>query len=966
LAGRIQLRRRGRGSGRHGLLVERDLELSVLDQRLAAACEGAGSVVVIEAPAGKGKSRLLTIAGDMAREAGMRVLGGHGSELERDFPFGVAIQLFEPRWISAGPEERAALSQGPARWAAELLAGIPADPAELPDDQGYSVIHGLFWLACNLVARPDGDVPPVPLAMLVDDLQWADRPSLRYLAYLADRTGDLPLLLVVTVRQGEEATDQRALMSLRDAADDSLLRPDSLSDEGVAAIVLSQLPDADPSFCEACARVTGGNPFLLVELIDQVRADASRPNAATARRLAEMAPESVLNAVVARLGAMPESSRAVASAVAVLGDGTPLAQVATFTGLDLEAASRAADLLAAVHLFHPGAPLSFVHPLTASAVRTSMSPLHRGEAHRRAAAILHDQGASDEAVAAHLLVAPPASDRSAVEVLRSAARKAVASGDAESAVRMLRRALAEQPPAEVHPAVLGELGEAELSAGLPEAGERIEAAIGATDDPARRGQLSLAHAKALYSDGRYRDAADTLSVSMRESNGDDPALADEVEAAYTAAASLVPELAEDALRRGERLLLRAAETPTGAQRAALAHVAMQAALRGQDRTSVTSLAELAWGEGLLLDTDSADGLSWPLLTGALLFVDELERDLEICDDALAAARRSDSPAAYATATYCRAWPLYEQGRILDAAADAQAALDARPAGCRTYVRTAYGALACCHIQRGELAHAETALTFIGHPQVESSIHLLFLLDVRAQLRLAQLRPDVALNDALDAGRRLQEDYGISSPGAVAWRSTAALAHLALGERTRAHELAAEELELARAAGITRVMIRDLRVLGLAERGKRGLELLAEAVALTDASPPRLEQIHALIDLGSALRRANRRADARAPLRKALDLSHRGGAAAAAARAQSELSATGARPRRAVLSGAESLTPRELRVGELAAKGLTTKAIAELLFVTPKTVEYHLRHVYQKLGISSRAQISGALGNGDSA
>src|SRR5262249_33242479 len=146
--------------------------------------------------------------------------------------------------------------------------------------------------------------------------------------------------------QGEEPTDERALMALRDATDDSLLRPESLSEDGVAAIVRAQLPDADPSFCEACARVTGGNAFLLVELIDQVRADGPRPNAATAERLAEMAPESVLNAVVARLGAMPEASRAVASAVAVLGDGAPLAQVATFTGLDLDAASRAADLLA--------------------------------------------------------------------------------------------------------------------------------------------------------------------------------------------------------------------------------------------------------------------------------------------------------------------------------------------------------------------------------------------------------------------------------------------------------------------------------------------------------------------------------------------------------------------------------------------------------------------------------------------
>ena len=469
----------------------------------------------------------------------------------------------------------------------------------------------------------------------------------------------------------------------------------------MAAIVLSQLPDADPSFCEACARVTGGDPFLLVELIDQVRSDGSRPNAVTARRLAELAPESVLNAVVARLGAMSEASRTVASAVAVLGDGAPLAQVATFTGLDLDAASRAADLLAAVHLFHPGTPLSFVHPLTASAVRTSMSPLHRAEAHRRAAAILSDQGASDEAIAAHLLVAPPASDPSAVEVLRSAARKAVASGDAESAVRMLGARLPSSPrPRSIRRPRRARRGGAVCRAAAGRGAHR------GSDRSDRRpracGQLSLARARALYSDGRYRDAAETLAMSMSETNGDDPALADELEAAYTAAASLVPELAEEALLRAQRLLPRADETPTGAQRAALAHVAMQAALRGQDRASVTSLAELAWGEGALLDADAADGLSWPLLTGALLFVDELERDLEICDDALVAARRLDSPAAYATASYCRAWPLYEHGRILDAAADAQAALDARPSGCRTYVRTAYGALACCHIHRGEL------------------------------------------------------------------------------------------------------------------------------------------------------------------------------------------------------------------------------------------------------------------------
>jgi DNA-binding NarL/FixJ family response regulator len=933
----------------------------VLESRLAAARAGSGAVIVLDAPAGSGKSRLLTIAGDMAREAGMQVFGAHGSELERDFPFGIALQLFEPRWIAAAPEERAMLGAGPARWAVELLSGTTSDPAQLPGDQGFSVIHGLFWLACNLISPPGSEASGAPAVMLVDDLHLADRPSLRFLAYLADRVGGLALVLIAAVRQGEPSTDEPTIMALRAAAEDSLLRPGSLSDEGVAQIVLSSLPDAEPEFCEACARVTSGNPFLLVELLGQVRSDGAQPDAVTAQRLADLAPESVLNAVVGRFAAMPEDVRAVACAVAVLGDGAPLRQVAALAQLDLGAASRAADMLATLHLFLPGAPISFVHPLTAAAVLTSMSPLERAELHRRAATILRGEGSADEPVAAHLLASPPARDPVAVEVLRSAARKALASGAAESAVRLLDRALAEQPQPEVYPAVLGELGQAELAAGLPRAAERIEAAIGMMADPRRRAELSLARLEALYADGRYHDAALAVSASIDEVDGHDPALAGELEAAYTAAASLVTELRDDAVRCGPRLLARAGDHPTRRQRAAIAHLAMLASLRGDDRASVVALAERAWDDGALLDDYTPEGLSWPLLTGALLFVDELERDLELCNAALAAARRLESPAAYASASYCRAWALYEQGRLDEAAADARAALDARPAGCRSYVRTAYGAIALCQLQGGRLELAESALTLIEQPQAEEPIHRPFLLDARAQLRLAQLRPADALADATEAGRQLQSEHAVASPGAVAWRSTAALAHLALGQRVRARELASEELELARRSEIGRVVIRDLRVLGLAERGARGLELLAEAVATADATPPRLEQISALIDFGAALRRSNRRADARAPLRRALDLSHRGGATALAARAQAELTATGARPRRALLSGAGALTPRERRVGELAAKGLTTRAIAELLFVTPKTVEFHLRHVYQKLGIGSRSEIGGALG-----
>src|SRR5450755_4570763 len=165
----------------------------------------------------------------------------------------------------------------------------------------------------------------------------------------------------------------------------------------------------------------------------------------------------------------------------------------------------------------------------------------------------------------------------------------------------------------------------------------------------------------------------------------------------------------------------------------------------------------------------------------------------------------------------------------------------------------------------------------------------------------------------------------------------------LGEAGNAIEMAAEELELARTAEITRVVVRALRVLGLAERRDAGIDLLAEAVSIGERSPIRLEYIQALVDLGAALRRASRRSVARGPLRKGLELSYRVGAAALAYHAETELSATGAGPRSIMLSGVESLTPSERRVADLAAEGLTTRQTAEALFVTPTTVEFHLRH-----------------------
>jgi DNA-binding CsgD family transcriptional regulator len=177
---------------------------------------------------------------------------------------------------------------------------------------------------------------------------------------------------------------------------------------------------------------------------------------------------------------------------------------------------------------------------------------------------------------------------------------------------------------------------------------------------------------------------------------------------------------------------------------------------------------------------------------------------------------------------------------------------------------------------------------------------------------------------------------------------------------QARQLIDEELELAKRSKIPRAIAVALRARGLFAGGASGLRDLAEAVRLLERSPGALEQARTVTDYGAALRRANQRVEARDPLRRGLDLARRCGATLLAERAETELRATGARPRRLVLSGADALTASERRVADLAASGMSNPEIAQALFVTLNTVEGHLRHAYQKLSISSREQLPAAL------
>ena len=224
-------------------LVERERELAALGALVGDALAGEGRTALIEGPAGVGKTRLLTEVRRRAEAAGARVLSARGSDLEREFPFGVVRQLLEGLLLDPAMADRAfAGSGGPARAVFERVEALGEGGSD------FAALHGLYWVALNLAADR-------PLVLSVDDLHWADRPSLRYLAYLARRLEGQPVLLAATLRTGEPDTDLALVGEIAGDAATGSVRPAPLSAAAVADVARGRLgADADDAFCAATPR----------------------------------------------------------------------------------------------------------------------------------------------------------------------------------------------------------------------------------------------------------------------------------------------------------------------------------------------------------------------------------------------------------------------------------------------------------------------------------------------------------------------------------------------------------------------------------------------------------------------------------------------------------------------------------------------------------------------------------------
>jgi DNA-binding CsgD family transcriptional regulator len=327
------------------------------------------------------------------------------------------------------------------------------------------------------------------------------------------------------------------------------------------------------------------------------------------------------------------------------------------------------------------------------------------------------------------------------------------------------------------------------------------------------------------------------------------------------------------------------------------------------------------------------------------------------------ARSSGALGQAALAAHWRSVVNLRRGAVPDSEADArfvyELTMGTAPSWRTPFARAT---LADALLVRGEI---DEAIQVLGAPEAEEEAQdNPFYLDSRGRLHLARGDPRAALRDFLDCGGALGRRGGVDAPASFPWRSQAALALVRLGDRDRAREMASEELLLAQESQIPGVVAEALIALAIVEDGQPGMGRLRTALEILADSPRMLTRIRAMTALGAMLRRNRQPRKARAHLRAAMDLAYHHGAVALADEARQELIVAGGRPRRPATTGLAALTPSERRVAQLVAEGLTNRQIAHFLFIAPRTVTTHLTHIYQKIGITSRSELSALITDQD--
>lgn len=891
-------------------------------------------MVVVEGAAGIGKSRLATELRRRAEQQGIRVLSARAGELERDFPFGVVRQLFEPEL--ADPDTRERILSGAAAAARGVFGALEDDAP----DGSFAALNGLFWVALNVA----GDRPAV---LLVDDLHWCDRASLRFLAYLARRLEGLPLLVAATVRTGETPTDAGLLDEIAHDPQTVAIAPGPLTEQAVALLVRDRLGEAaQPAFVAACHEVTAGNPLLVRQLLRALESDRVTPDATNAALVREIGPRAVSRTILRRLARLSDDARAVAQAVAVLGENAELPAIAALAERSEPDIARATAQLARAEILRHDAPLGFVHPLVRDAVYNDLPPGERELQHMRAAVVLKTGGAEPENVATHLLVVPPRGDASVVDQLSRAAHSASRRGAPDSAVAYLRRALREPPPAEDRGAVLYELGTAEELVYGPVARQHLHEAYETHDDPRVKALAAIRLTRTLM----LTSAPDKALAFVRQVQAELPPELDDEHQALEAMAILAgyfgPDDAKIAKARTDYPLERRGGGP-GARMLAGA-VGYDWMRIGGGLDDCIALAREALQDDRMLELDN--GLASIAPPWLLVEADLLDEVMDVWDRQLGDAHRNGSLLAVGAIQLWMGYTLLRRGELVEAEESLRVAKESLYLwGQLLPHRYAESILAEVLLERGKLDEAREVMS----PDQE------FMSQVDGLRRWLTMSADLALLDgefeeALALADALGErSTGLDNPVWASWRSRKAQALHALGRPDEARGLMDEEVEHARRWGAPSIVARALRVRGTLAGD---LDDLREAERLVAPTAARLEHAKALLALGGVL-----------PTEEAIDALRRAhavalgcGAARVAEEARDGLRARGTDVSAATPSGVEALTSGERRLAALVAGGRTTRDIAQVLFLTPKTVEDRLTRAYDKLGVHTPADLARML------
>ncbi|OEV09632.1 helix-turn-helix transcriptional regulator [Streptomyces nanshensis] len=923
------------------MLLERDKEMAQVDGALCAAVDGRSSMIVVTGPLGIGRSALLRGLAAGADGSDVRVLTAHAALMEQDFAFGVVRQLFDSLMTGATPEARRKLREEPDRFARSVFSGDDGTAGMDPGiDTSEATLHGLRSLLVGLCEE-------TPLLILVDDLQWADVPSLRWLAYLAKRLRGLRIVLVCTLREGDPWSRYALVREVTECAGQTL-SPTPLSLDATRVMIEEQFeePGEEP-YVRACHEVSAGNPLFLLSVLVGMAVSGYRPTAENAETARSLRPSGLRERLTGCIRAQTEPVRDLAAAIAVLGDHARPALVAQLAGLDDIGLSSALRVLYELGLLPDERTLRFTHRVVQDAVESSLTITQREDLHHSAAALLYEGGRPAEQVAAQLMAVTGQSPAWSTAVLRSAASTALRRGAPEIAARYLRRALLESTGQNAERArLLIDLATAERTFD-PTASERhIAQALPMLPEVKDRAAAVQRMPPALFArpsssmvelvrrtaeelgapeqlDGTTRETALCLEARLRHYAQEDPA-------ALSSSTERLRELG------GEPPL------DSGAERELAAVLLCSATFAG--RLSASAASRMA---GRILEREPADEArvhtTVPLAAITLLAADSVH-DVETWLTPEKHPRRPVSASDEALLLAQRAMVHISRGRPAWAREHAERAL-------RLTAPYWYEApsvvLAAVALELGDMPLSEEILAGAGS-RTPTGLALTSVLRIlQASVHAQRGMRARALEDLLACGRQL-ESRGWHNSAVFPWRPRAIGLYERLGDELSAMVLADEEHSWAAAWGAPAVLGRALRLKGRLH-GDRGIPMLRKAVEVLRSSRNELELARTLVLLGGRL---GSRPEAEAALREGGELAAACGAPWLAKRAEDGL---GAAP-----SQNNALTRSERKVVSLAGEGLTNQEIAKTLGVSLRAVEKHLTNSYRKIGVSGRAELAKVL------